>query len=122
MNWKEIHDNYPKALEELKKWRDWLRYHVENEDVGHYYTDGVHIVQNWKALPTRDLYDFFDMRDINVGIIFHHAVGIEKWFAFTITHDGGNSHEEFGMKSELQRNAVEVAAFTEAFKILNTRL
>jgi len=120
MNWKKIKKQYPKAFELFKN-----EYHVDivKGTLMHFakrQPSEMYFHTYWNE-KYRELYDFFDEQGIVIGMTFHHAVGIEKWFVFTITYNLGTKYEEYILTTGIRPKA-EQAAFTKAFEILNNRL
>jgi len=98
MNWEEIKEKYPKALELLEQWG------------------------NFPAVLSRQknrlLYEFFDENKILIGIDVYRDShdGDIVWFdpeIFGVTNNIGTYHI---------RTKAEKAAFTKAFEILEKRL
>ena len=118
MNWKEIKEKYPKAFNQMNEWygEGLLEFHHSENRYGHYFTDGVHIVEMWNDFLDRNLYDFFDENEIWIDI--DHEFGAD--WTFTIDN-GGNGHDGDGTIYKTRTEA-ETAAFTKAFEILEEKL
>lgn len=125
MNWKEIKEKYPKGWDKLLQWRNYLEINEDANwkqtdyygELGHFFNDGIHtFMREFAKFNIRDLYDFFDGQRIYIGIDYHYAIGIERWFSIYFT---------WGKMDYLKidhfngtRKEVEEQAFLKAFEIL----
>ena len=128
MNWKEIRENYPKAWEDLNNTTDECLTH-EKLDIC-VFDNLVRVDENGsfkESYPIRDLYDFFDEREIRgsydiMGSIFivHNEVIItysimDEWLGV----DGFDMNTIFMNQNRTQ---AETILFEKCFSILEEQL
>ena len=121
MNWKEIKDKHPKALQACLNWfsPSAIKMYDLQITTSHgsiVYDDGG----NCGLIGIRDLYDFFDEQDIYIeisylAIIDPMPIGSNEGWWYTINH---RSYET----SKDTRPETEEAAFLKAFEILEEKL
>lgn len=116
MNWEKIKKDYPKAWNVFHEDRSWLEIYSDKK-LGHYYTDGVHIVRMWRTYNPRNLYDFFDEREIIINLCYY---GENDGFSFDITDSQASGL--FESTEYKTRTEAESAAFEKGFEILEERL
>ena len=124
MNWTEIEKKYPNSSDACHDWfeKQWSVILEINNDgrLGYKITDGVHAVEMFIPLyGNRWLYDFFDEQGIYIGLDYHYAVGLARWFSLTIIYD--KEHYEDELDTGIRKEA-EYAAFLKAFEILEEKL
>ena len=109
MNWTERQKKYPKSIVLIKKWL-----HLKLDKEGDF---GLNQIS--KLFHTeRRLFDFFDGEGIYIGLDYHYAIGVERWFSMSITWDVG--YVKKPLKTGIRTEAEEVA-FLKAFEILEQR-
>ena len=129
MNWKEIKYSYPLAFDALNEWYGLglLEFHKTENRFGHYFTYGVHVVEMWNDFEIRDLYDFFDFKEIfvevNIETTSKLARIIFKGFHIKIYDTKKNVFGLFTDSDNINtRPKAETEAFTKAFEILDNQL
>ena len=103
----------------MLEWRSWLIINDKNE-LGHYFTDGVHIVSMFAKFSLRDLYDFFD--DNKLLIYFSFYPHGNKWNYLIDVDMNNNLWRKDAGATYANRSEAETNAFTKAFKILEAQI
>lgn len=115
MNWQQIKEQCPKAWAALDSWFD--------EENGTYVVNMIPIGDDYYSFTPRDLYDFFDSKQICVELNLNRE---EDTFYVRLRHNEATSvwlKDEVGFTKDFDtRTEAESAAFTRAFQILEERL
>ena len=74
MDWNKIKQEQPKAWEKLQVWYldklgCALDFDNDGKNIGHWFTDGCHVVMMFANFNVRDLYSFFDEQGIYINIL-----------------------------------------------------
>ena len=123
MNWKVIQKKYFKAFEKLKWFYENIPLEINEENVlGWYFTDGVHVIQMWNDLDRSWLYDFFDKQRLYIEVFIEEDYPIRwGWKVLTFQDDYGTN--DYGNKSSLKtRKIAEEQAFIKSFQLLEEKL
>jgi hypothetical protein len=128
MNWNKIKEQYPKSWGMLISKMGW----PENNEGWKWYKNfdmGVSEADNLGAQEDRDLYDFFDEKNLNIKITPEYYKDGRNWLWQILIYSPKEEFNyyvgtfQYGDNGEYRtRLKAEKAAFEMAFEILNNKL
>ena len=113
MDWKEIKEKYPKALELCSGWLHKKRNIFFDNNINEFST----FMSDARRFHIRDLFDFFDNNDIIISVMYchHNSIQTNKGYFCVINQTAYTN-------TRGARRLAKKEAFEKAFEILNNKL